>query len=247
MPKARQAAETALKFDDTLAEAHTALGYILYHYEYDFPRAEQEFRRALQLNPNYATAHHWYAGLLTSLERWDEADPEFRRAIELDPVSLIVNRHYGDGLLYARRFDDSVAQLNKTLELDPNFAAAHYGLGLVFQAKKEYAKSAAAYARYQELIGNPQNAAAIRESFARGGWDGFLKRMTQADPPIFSPFFLASFYSQLGDKDKAFEQLNLAYENREFNMVHLRTSPLLDLLRGDPRFDELLKKVNLYK
>jgi tetratricopeptide (TPR) repeat protein len=129
-PKAKAVAQKALELDDTLAQAHTALAMALARYEFDFTQAAREFRRAVELNPNYGTAHHWYGNTtLIALARFDEAIAEMKRALDLDPLSLIANADLGRAYLCARRFDEGIAQLRKTLELDRNFYVAHWMLG----------------------------------------------------------------------------------------------------------------------
>ncbi len=245
MPKAREAALKALSLDNNLAEAHAALGLILNSYDYDFAGAEREFRRAIELNSNYAAAHHQYAQLLSlKFGRHEEALAEYRRALEIDPLSLIINRHYGESLFFAGRYDDGLAQLKKTVELDANFASVYAGLALIYQVKGNYAESVEAQAREQELFGNTANAALIRESFARGGWKEFLRVVTKAREPILSPMHnAAAFHATLGEKDKAFAELNKAYEKRQYYIALLKVDPRLDPLRDDPRLQELLRRV----
>jgi len=244
MPKAREAALKAVLLDNNLAEAHAALGVILTEYDYDFAGAEREFKRAIELNPNYATAHHYYAELLSHLGRFEEAFAEYRRALEIDPLSLIINRHYGQSLFYARQDDESLAQLKQTVELDANFASVHASLALLHQVKGNYAESVEEEAKEQELFGKPANAALIRESFAKGGWNEFLRVVTKAPQPILSPLHdVAVFHAVLGEKDISLAELNKAYENRTYYIVHIKVDPRLDSLRDDPRFQDLLRRV----
>ncbi len=244
MPKARDAAQKALALDDQLVEAHAALGLILNTYDYDFAGAEREFKRAIELNPNYATAHQFYGELLMYLDRREEADAEFRRALELDPLSLIINRQYGENLLYARKYEASIKQFKKTLDFDSNFAAAHVSLSLAYQLTGRSPESIEEYAKFQELIGEKRNAALIRQSFAEGGWTGFWRAMTGENRlSNATPYVLASWYAKLGEKDKAFDELNKSYEIREYFLVLLKVDPRLDDLRSDPRFDDLLRRV----
>ncbi len=245
MPKAREAAMKALSLDNDLAEAHAALGLILHSYDYDFAGAERELKRAIELNSNYAEAHHQYAQLLSlKFGRHEEAFAEYRRALEIDPLSLIINRHYGESLFFAGRHDAGLAQLKKTVELDANFASVYAGLAVLYQVKGNYAESVEAQAREQELFGNAANAALIRESFAMGGWKGFLRVVTEVREPILSPMHnAAAFHAELGKKDEAFAELNKAYENRQYYIALIKVDPRLDPLRNDPRFQELLRKV----
>ena len=242
MPKAKEAALRALSLDDGLAEAHAALGLILLLYDYDFAGAERESKRAIELNPNYATAHHFYSRLLSAQGRHEEAFAEIRRALEIDPLALPINWFYGHALFHARKYDESIAQLKKTLELDANFPGTHNHLARVYQAKGNYTESVEEYAKYQELIGEHRNAALVRESFAKGGWQGFVRAMVER--PDLSPYLKAHFYAALGEKDKAFAELNKAYENRDgFVAMYLKVDPRLDPLRSDPRFQDLLRRV----
>ena len=246
LPKAREAALKALSLDNQLAEAHISLGLVLHFYDYDSAGAEREFKAAIELNPNNATAHQFYGNLLFQLGRDKESSAEFRRALEIDPLLLTSNRLYALSLLYARKYDEAIAQLKKTVELDASFAPAHDSLAQVYLAKGNYAESVEEFAKEQELIGEPQNAVLIRESFARGGWQGFLRAMTgESRPSNLASYRAATFHAALGEKDKAFAELNKAYENREFFMMLVKVDPRLDSLRTDPRFTELMHKVGL--
>ncbi|MGI8639234.1 MAG: protein kinase domain-containing protein [Pyrinomonadaceae bacterium] len=241
MSKAREAALKALSLDNNLAEAHVALGRVLLDYDYDFAAAERENKTAIELNPNYALAHSSYGSLLTRLGRHEEAFAKYRRALEIEPLSLRINRSYGEGLIYARRYDEAIAQLKKTLELDATFVAAHVSLGFAYQMKGKYAESLEERAKGRELQGNPQHAEQARESFAKGGWEGFLRDATGDHNR--AAYLTATLYAALGEKDEAFAELNKSYENREYFMTLLKVDPRLDPLRDDPRFQELLRKV----
>lgn len=245
VPKAREAALKALSLDNQLAESHISLGIILNYYDYDFAGGEREFQRAIELNPNLAMAHQSYAILLSNLGRHEEALNEIRRALEIEPLSPLSNRSYGIVLLYARRYDESAEQLKKTLELDVNFIPAYDTLGNAYRLQGRYADSVEAYASSQEALNNFEAAALRRESFAKGGWQGFLRDMT--DNPqlnnLKSSYIVATFHTELGEKDKALAALNKAYEEREFFITLLKVDPRLDPLREDPRFQELLKRV----
>jgi DNA-binding winged helix-turn-helix (wHTH) protein/Tfp pilus assembly protein PilF len=240
MPKAREAAQTAVSLDDDLAEGHAALGNIIIYYDYDFVGAEREHRRAIELNPNYATARHWYSELLMGLGRHEEAITEIRHALDLDPLSLILNRQYGASLLFARRYDAAIEQMKKTVELDANFAVGHSTLSVAHRMKGNYAESVEELARFQELTGGEQTAALMREGFAEGGWRGFLRAMTREPRPAnLTPYNLATFHAELGENDKAFVELNKAYQNREAILGLLMVDPRFDSLHVDPRFQDL--------
>lgn len=244
MPKAREAALKALALDDKLAEAHTALAYTLSGYDYEFANAEQELKRAIELNPHYATAHQFYGELLTHRGRPVEASAEFQRALELEPLSLIINRMYGESLYFSRHYDESILQLQKTIELDPNFSRAHYSLAAAYEMKGNYAASVAEFARFQELTGNAKFAATLRSSFAKNGWRGYLQTLAaQPRPAELSPSIAARVYADLGEKDRAFYELDQALENHEFFLVWLAVDPRLDNLRDDRRFQNLLRRL----
>jgi len=244
LTKARDAALKAISLDDNLAEAHTALASVIEQSDYDFAGAEREYRRAIELNRNYATAHQWYGILLSALGRHEESLAEFRRALDLDPFSLIINKNYANGFYYARRYDESIAYLKKTIDLNPNFALAHQDLSQVYQVTGKYAESVEEYARYQELIDERQAASLIRESYARNGWQGFLRLITSESRPVkMSDSDVATYYAALGNKDKAFSLLSRAYDARDGQLLWLKIDPLFDSLRDDPRFQELTRKV----
>src|ERR1043165_7129593 len=180
MPKAKEAALKALALDDSLAEAHASLGQIVSYYDYDFVTAEREYRRAIDLNPNYPPAHRWLAEQLSSLKRPDEAILEIQRALELDPLSLIINRVYPDILVDAHRFDDAIAQLHKTLELDPNFPTAHFFLGRAYEAKGMYDDAVREYNAAAAVNLVPPGALAqMNEAYHKSGWKGYLQTATQ--------------------------------------------------------------------
>ena len=244
MPKAREAAVKALALDDQLVEAHTALGLILNTYDYDFAGAEREFKRAIEINPNYATAHQFYGELLMYLDRREESDAEFRRALEIDPLSLIINRQYGESMIYARKYEAGIAQLKKTLDLDQSFVIAHVSLSLIYQLTGRYPETIEEFAEFQEMIGEKRNAAIIRQSFAKGGFEGFLRTMTGENRlSNTTDYSMATWYAKLGEKDKAFDELNKAYENREYYIVLLKVDPRFDELRSDARFSALLRRI----
>ena len=244
LPRAKDAALKALSLDNDLAEAHTAFGLITHLWAYDFAGAEREYKRAIELNPNYAPAHQNYGNLVSTLGRHEEALAKFKRALEIDPFSLVINRAYGERFALARRYDEAIAQLKKTLELDAGFLSARYSLAAAYQMNGNCAECVEELAKSQDLMGKPQAAASVRESYGRNGWQGFLRMITEERLQFSSPWDnLAVFHAALGEKDKAFAELNKAYENRETFMVLLKVDPRLDPLRDDPRFQELLRKV----
>jgi TolB-like protein len=246
VPKAREFARQAVSLDGSLAEPHTTLGYLSLTYDYDFAGSEREFRRAIELNPNYATAHQWYGEMLLNAGRLDEASSEYRRALEIEPLSLPINWDFGRFLYMSRRYDESMAQHKKTIELDPGFARAHRTLAEVYRVKGDYANAVEERARFFDLIGQPHNAALIRATFARDGWPGFLRLVTAESSPLRDSnnnWVVAKAYLDLGQKDKAFAELNKAYENRLSSLCWLKVEPQLDSLRSDPRYQQLLQKM----
>jgi DNA-binding winged helix-turn-helix (wHTH) protein/tetratricopeptide (TPR) repeat protein len=246
MPKAREAALKAVSLDANLAEAHAALGNTIIYYDYDFAAAEREHKRAIELNPNYTTARHWYSELLMGLGRHEEAIAEIRRALEIDPLSLILNRQYGASLLFARQYDAAVEQMKKTVDLDTNFAVGHSTMSVAYRMRGDYAESVEELARFHELIGGDQTAALMRESFATGGWRRFLRAMTgEPRPANLTPYNLATFHAELGENDEAFVELNKAYQNHEAILGLLKVDPRFDSLRDDPRFLDLASRFNI--
>jgi serine/threonine-protein kinase len=251
MPKAKEAALKALALDDKLAEAHASLGQIIDYYDYDFVTGERELRRAIELNPNYATAHQWLAEHLSPLKRTDEAISEIRRALELDPLSVIMNRIYGDILVDARRYDEAIAQYKKTLDLDPNFPTAHYFLGRAYEFKGMYDEAVAEYTKSQGVsILPPETVQKMKDVYARSGWKAYLQMsidvlMHDSQRTVFPPFAIASFYARLGNNDEAMKALEKGYEEREFRMTLLSVSQEFDGMRSDPRFRELVRRMGL--
>ncbi|MGD9561599.1 MAG: hypothetical protein AB7F88_04490 [Pyrinomonadaceae bacterium] len=243
MPKAKAAALKALEIDDKLAEAHSALGMVLQAFEYDFPAAEGQFKRAIELSPNNPVPRQAYGALLTELERHDEADVQFRKMLEVDPLSVASNWIHSFCLFLARRYDESLERAKLTLDLDANFGVAYLSVAFAYQMKGEFAQSVEAYARCSEVMGSPENAAYIRKSF-KEGWDGFLRAMTSGPrPAAFSSYIVAVFQAMLHNADEAFLALESSFEKRESHIVMMKSDPRFDSLRDDPRFDELLRRI----
>jgi tetratricopeptide (TPR) repeat protein len=251
MPKAKKAALKALELDDRLAEAHASYGQIVVYYDYELAEAEKQYRQALQLNPNYATAHQWLAEHLAALKRFDESIAEIKRALELDPMSVIMNRIYADILVDARRFDEAVAQYKKTLELDPNFPTAHYFLGRAYEAQGKYDQAVPQYIRAGKMSGLPAHVlTAASEAYAKSGWTGYLQTgldqiLKEPAGRRFPPFVIATFYARLGQKEEALTWLQRGYEERDFRMTMISVSFEFDSIRSDPRFVELVRKIGL--
>ncbi len=240
------------KLDDTLAEAHASLGWISANYDWDWANAEKEYKRALELNPSYATAHQWYSEFLTYMGRHDEAVAEGRKALELDPLSLIINNDLGQVYYFARRYNEAIYQLRKTLEMDPSFAIAHYFLALAYAHRSAYARAIDEAQKAMSLAGDGDTLilSQLGIIFSLSGEGdrarGVLDQLFELSGERYvSPFRVALIYAGLGESDRAFAWLNSAFEERDHRMETLRVHPGLDVLRSDPRFTGLLDKAGL--
>ncbi|HEY8410412.1 MAG TPA: protein kinase [Pyrinomonadaceae bacterium] len=249
MPKAKEAALKALALDDSLAEAHASLGQITSYYDYDFVTADREYRRAIELNPNYPTAHQWLAEQLSSLKRFDEAIVEIKRALELDPLSLIINRVYADILVDAHRYDEAIEQFHKTIELDPNFPTAHFFLARAYEAKGMYDDAVREYTTAAAVnLVPPEALAKMNDAYAKSGWKAYVQTAleeTAIGKNRNPPFVVATFYARIGKNDEALAWLQKGYDERDFRMTLLSVSFEFDGLRSDPRFKELVRRVGL--
>jgi serine/threonine-protein kinase len=181
--------------------------------------------------------------MLVRTGRESEGLAELRRALELEPFSIIVNRLYGEVLGYSRRYEEGLAQLKKTQEMDPAFPTTYFALSNVYRMMGRYSESVESFARFHELYNRPQTAAFARASFAAGGWPGYLREMTTKPPEGLTPYLTAIYFTQLGDKDKAFVELNKAYDNQEYSLRFVRLDSSLDPLREDQRFKDLLRRL----
>lgn len=251
-PKARAAAMQALQIDEQLAEAHNSLALVKLYYDWDFPAAEKEFKRAIELNPNYPTAHQWYGELLMVTGRFDESIGEMKRAQELDPLSLIVNTAVGYAYWHAHRYDEAIEQLHKTLELEPNFLPAVSYLEMAYEQKGMNKEALATELQSMTLSGgySLEEIQATKEAFAKSGMRGvWLVSVRQIQERsrhrYVAPVFFAAVYAELGDKDKALAWLEKALEERSGWMVHLKVDPRFDRLRSDSRFADVIGRVGL--
>jgi TolB-like protein/DNA-binding winged helix-turn-helix (wHTH) protein/Flp pilus assembly protein TadD len=247
--EAKAAATKALDLDDSLGEAHTSRAFALDLYDWDWANAETEYRRAIALNPGYATAHHWYAWHLMVIGHTDEGILELQKAESLDPLSLIIRADLADALCIAHRYDESVQQSRRTLEMDPNFALAHYQLGQSFVQKKMYNEAVAEFQRAIELSGyNAAFSSNLAYAYAVSGRrDDALKIAqgleTGARESSAADSNIGLIYVGLGDNDKAIIWLNKAYQARFNPSILLR--PAFDSLRSDPRFQDLRRRIGL--
>jgi tetratricopeptide (TPR) repeat protein len=249
-PKAKAAALRAIELEETSAEAHTALGLLFCFSDANFAESEKEFKRAIALNPNYATAHHWFGNaLLVALGRFDEAIRENERAVELDPLSLIINADLGSTLMMARRYDQAIAQLQRTLTLDNKFGYALWNLGAALYLKGDTAAAIAKYEEARSLDDDPQIVGLLGRAYADAGQRDKAMELigeleARARQQFVRGYLIALIYIGLGDKTKAIDYLEREYLNHDnIDTAWIRADPMLDPLRGDPRFEALAEKI----
>ena len=253
--KAKAAALRAVELDSSLAEPHAALAMSKLA-EWDFPAAENEFKRAIELNPSYATAHQWYSDLLARLGRTDEALVEIKRAYELDPFSTAVNMNVGLRYAEAGRIDEALTQFKKTIELSPDYPMSYWYLADIYLERGMYEESFVMSSKGDLLlkVETPESDArktsdfrqAVKTEGVRGYWRKALEyEMKWYEKGITSPFYIAAVCAELGDKDKAFEWLEKAYSNRDFELTNVKTNRRFRNLRSDPRYHDLLRRVGL--
>ena len=250
-PKAKQAVMNALEFDETLAEPHTSLAHIHLEFDHDWEAAEREYRRAIELNPRYPTAHHWYGGYLSAMGRHEEALREAEKARELDPLSPIINTWVGLRHYFAGRHEVAIQEYEKALELGARFAPGHWHLGWALEQTGRYQE---AISEAQQAIdisgGNPLYVASLGHAHAKAG-DGeraraILERLRQESATRHvSAYHTAVICAALGETDDAFRWLDRALEERSPWIGYMAVDPRLDGLRSDPRLDVLMKNVRL--
>jgi eukaryotic-like serine/threonine-protein kinase len=249
-PRAKEAALKALELDDTLAEAHIPLAVIKTQYDWDWSGGESEFQRAIALNPSSARAHQAYGFvLLGGTGRFKEAIVELKRALELDPLSLLINSNLADALLAARQYDQAIEQARKTLDLDANFILAHQWLGLSYVQKSMYREGIAELEKAVAISpGDTLALSGLGYAYAAAGRrleaQKVLDQLNEISKQEYVPaVYRAPIYAALGEKDKAFEWLEKAYEERSIGDI--QAVPVYDPLRSDPRFADLLRRMNL--
>jgi TolB-like protein/Flp pilus assembly protein TadD len=248
--KAKDVALKALRLDPNLAEAHVALGKVLFFREIDLAGAMREYKRAIELNPNDATAHHWFGNdTLAALGQFEEAIAEGKRAIELDPLSTVINVDLGETFYYAHRYDEADRQMRKTLEIDPTSFYAHYNLGIVLQLKGDFSGAIAEYEKAKQLGDNPLVSTLCAAAKAQAGdKDAALRMLSDLDKISqhreVVGYLRALLYLNLNKKDEALRWLEQGYEERDgSNISWINVDPLLDSLHGNPRFEALVQKV----
>jgi TolB-like protein/DNA-binding winged helix-turn-helix (wHTH) protein/Tfp pilus assembly protein PilF len=249
--KSIAAAEKALQLDDSIAEAHTALGSAKSFYDHDWEGADREFRKAIQLNPSYATGHHWYAQMLVALEQNEQALAESQRARDLDPWALIISSGWAGRLYWMRRYDEAIAHIKNTIELDSNFAVSHWEFGSILVQKKDFPDAIRELHKAESLA--PDNSLmlgglgyAYAASGDSVGANAVLHELhRRAAERYVSPYDFVVVYAGLDDKDRAFAWLQKAEDDLDCRLMFLNVEPMLDNLRPDPRFQEFVKHVGL--
>src|SRR5437867_100229 len=252
MPEAKKSAIKALALDDTLAEAHATLAHILINYDWNSSAAEKEFKRSIELNPDYATAHQWYAiHYLTATGRFEEAVQEIKRARELEPASLVMNTFMGATLYYAGRYDEAIDQCRRTIQMDPNFAVAHWHLGLAYEEKQALDAATEEFKKAISLSGgSPLMRAALGRAYAESQNNHEANEMLNelnelAKRQYASACEIATIYVALGNNEQAFQLLAKAYAEHSFHLVNLNVSPQFKSIRSDPRFQDLVQRIGL--
>ncbi|NDQ55977.1 MAG: protein kinase [Acidipila sp.] len=250
MPKAKEAARRAAELDDTLAEAHVELGMVATWYDYDWALADREYKRALELNPNYPAAHEFYSVYLILLGRTDEGLVEARRAAALDPLSPEISYIVGFALLYARRYEQAAAELRRTLDLDSNYWAAVYCSAQVYEQLGRFDQAIAALHLVRKIDDSSLTATAeLVRAYTLAGQQALAQRtmrelLARSKTSYISRYIMATVYTALGDKNQAFAELEQAYQQRSFFLSLIQIDPELDSLRPDPRFQALLRRMN---
>ena len=259
MPLAKQAAQKALELDPNLAEAHASLGQILTNYDYDFKGAERELKRAIELDPKYSSAYQWLSEVYLNVGNNDQALPAINKALELDQLSMVINNNKGRVFESGGKRDEAIAQFKKTIELFPDAASPRNNLADFYEAKGMYSEAIEQrLIQLKLLFGvSPETIKDLQLAFEKDGYKGFVQKqidiqldsqrsILEKDKNAFLPAFrIAVDYARLQDKDKAFEYLNKAYEQREPQIAELKIRLPLKFLRDDPRFKELVRRVGI--
>ncbi|HEY7910754.1 MAG TPA: protein kinase [Blastocatellia bacterium] len=251
IPKSKRAALEALSLDNTLAEAHVSLANAYFYYEWDWASGERWYKRAIELNPSYATAAQLYSHYLLAMGRFDEAIAQMKKARELDPMSLIINSGLGLVYYFSGRYDEAIKQSRKTLEFDAEFPFAHEVIGASFEAQGLFDEAASEYLKMIPQMGRVEDMLpSLREAYEQGGLEGFWRKFLSFPAALLnskyvSPFSMAVKNALIGEKDRAFDWLERAYEDRVGFLVMIKIEPRLEGLRSDPRYNDLLRRMRL--
>jgi tetratricopeptide (TPR) repeat protein len=244
----------ALKLDESLGDAHFARASLVWGRDWDFPAAENEFRRAIALDPQEPLVHRYYANFLRSQRRWDEAFDQMKQAQTLDPLGPATNNALAFLYYHARRHDEAIEQARKTLEIDPKYAPAHELLAELYARKGMHAQAIAEQQQNFLLSDDKESADGLGEDFKALGYEEVMRQQYQATLESFkesaktqyvSPFFFAMTYAKLGDKDAAFAWLEKAYAERSPWLMFLTVDPDVDNIRSDPRLAAIVKRIGL--
>ncbi len=249
-PKAKDAAASALAKDPSLAEAHISTALVKELYDWDWKGAEQEFQRAIELNPKSAVAYHWYGEFLAKMGRSDEAAQKLQHAQQLDSLSPMINATLGWFYFVTHQYERATDQLKKTLDMDPNFAPARRTLEVVYAQRGMHREALAEWQKALTLSGNPELAASLEHDFATSGYQGLLRDWNEglkaiAQEGYVSPYGIAQSHARLGERAPALEWLTRAYNERDSRLVALKVDPCFDALRSDPTFQNLLGRIGL--
>jgi len=251
LSKARAAAQRALQLDPKLAEPHAVLGNVAMSYEWDFRNAENEFKAAIQLNPNSPAAHEWYAHLLMVQGRFDEALAQSQQVLDIEPATPLFHSVRAEILYYSRKYDEAIQESEGVINSHPDFVLAYYWKGCAYREKKMYPEAISTFARARALVGDlpfmvmaygHAQAVAGNTAEARSALNTLLQMQHSR---IVPDIYLAAIEVGLGDKDKAFAYLDKAYQDRRDRLVYLKVEPMADPLRSDPRFAPLLAKIGI--
>lgn len=251
---AHAAVDKALQLDDSLAEAHTSLAHLKMH-RFQWRDSEQEYQKAIQLNPGYATAHHWYFLFLTMSGRFNEALKEMERAQELDPLSLIIQTDIASCYYFNGEYERAIELLRLVQELDPNFASAHRFSTAVYEQLGKFEEAIVEFEKARVLAAKTAEEIAIqveelRQALADSGPTGYWKKrldqiLARSTHGYVSPYNFAQIYASLGEKEEAFRGLNKALEEFSASLIYIKIDPRFNSLRSDPRYSELLHRINL--
>jgi len=253
-PKAKELALKALSLDKALAEAHTVLGYVLVYYDWDWESGESEFKAAIALKPDDVTAHHLYAYFLVIMNRYEEAFSEIRKALAVDPLNMITNRTLGDFYYHSGQYYRAIESLKKTIEMDPAFSYAHSYLGLAYLQKSMYPEAIGEIQKDLELQRALRplflaymGVAQFKAGSAEKGIDILNSLLAQSQKEYVPPYFFSYLYFAMGDKDRGFSYLNKAYQERDGWLPLLTFDHFFDAVRSDPRFEDILRRMNFPK